>query len=361
MNVSGYFHPIDQPRRGGRLSRVEKAVKRVAKRTLTSRWMAHAWAPLIRDRVAFIMLHRFAEPEYQLFGHDRELFRRTLARLRRDGYAMLTVEDAVRRLVEGHGFPQRSLVFTMDDGYRGAIEQCLDLLVEFDCPLTVFLPTGFIDGTCWLWWDQIEYVCLESGRQSIDVPWQGSVFRLQLGGRDATIGTLLEICEWCKTLPDEEKWRFIGLLAEAAGVEIPRTAPPQYAPLTWPEVRALEAKGVVSFGPHTVTHPILPKATDQAAAWEITESCARVRQELERPIDVFAYPNGAHGPREIEILAQLGLRGAVTTRGDYARAARRDAVPSARFEIPRFGYPEAPDPMVLIASGFKSIELSLGR
>ena len=360
MNVSGYFHPIDQAR-GGRLSRVEKAVKRVAKRTLTSRLMSYAWAPLIRDRVAFIMLHRFAEPAHGLYGHDRELFRRTLARLRRDKYALLTVDHAVQRLVERRGFPQRSVVFTMDDGYRGAMEQCTDLLLEFDCPLTVFLPSGFIDGSCWLWWDQLEYACLESGRPSIDVPWQGSIFRLDLSGRDRTIATLLEISEWCKTLPDREKWTFIRRVAEAAQVEIPARAPAQYAALTWDEVRALESKGLFSFGPHTVTHPILPRTTDDEAEREITESWTRVRQELARPLDVFAYPNGSRGRREIEILARLGLRAAVTTQGDYASRWTDEAAGLARFEIPRFGYPEAPDPMVLIASGFKRIELSLGR
>jgi peptidoglycan/xylan/chitin deacetylase (PgdA/CDA1 family) len=248
----------------------------------------------------------------------------------------------------------------MDDGYRGAIEQCEDLLRAYDCPLTVFLPTGFIDGTCWLWWDQIEFVCLASGRASFDVPWNGSIFRLELRDRAAVIHSLLEICEWCKTLPDDEKWRFIRRLAEAAQVDIPRVAPPQYAPLTWPEARALEAKGVVSFGPHTVTHPMLPRTTDSASEWEITESWRRVRQELARPLPVFAYPNGAHGQREIDVLARLGLEAGVTTRGDYA-APTMSAGTRARFELPRFGYPEAPDPMLMIASGFKSIELSLGR
>jgi peptidoglycan/xylan/chitin deacetylase (PgdA/CDA1 family) len=360
MNVSGYFHPIDQAR-GGRFARVEKAVKRVARRTIASRWLSHAWAPLIRDRVAFIMLHRFAEPEYGSFGHDREAFRGTLERLRRDGYAMLTVEDAVQRLVERRGFPHRSVVFTMDDGYRGAIRQCEDLLLAYDCPLTVFLPTGFIDGSCWLWWDQIEFVCLASGRPTLDVPWHGSVFRLQLGDRAATISSLLEISEWCKTLPDDEKWRFIGRLAQAAQVEIPTVAPPQYAPLSWAEARALEANGVISFGPHTVTHPMLPRTSDSASEWEITESWRRVQQELEHPVPVFAYPNGAHGHREIDLLMRLGLHGAVTTRGDYAAPATAAGGPEGRFEIPRFGYPEAPDPVVNIVSGFKSIELALGR
>ncbi len=356
MNVSGIHHPIDRPRHSP-LNTFKRTVKEAVKQTVISRWMSSAWTPLIRDRAPFVMLHRFAEPEHGLFGHDRTLFRRALERLRRDGYAMLTVTEAVHRLTEGRGFPRRSVVFTMDDGYRGALEQSVDLFQAYDCPLTVFVTTGFVDGSCWLWWDQIEYVCLGSRRTSIDVGWNDSIVRLELGDHRTTIDTLLQTCAWCKTLPDEEKWRFIRSLADAAEVEIPARAPAQYAPLTWSEMRALEGKGI-AFGPHTVTHPILPKVDDRQAEWEIAESCARVRGELARPVEVFAYPNGAYGSRETDILARVGMQGAVTTRGAYASSAETDVASASRFAIPRFGYPETPDALVMITSGFRSIGLS---
>ena len=357
MNVSGIPHPIDKPRRTP-LNTFKRSVKDAVKQTVTSRWMSSAWTPLIRDQAPFLMLHRFAEPEHGLFGHDRELFRRALERLRGDGYAMLTVTDAVHRLTEGQGFPTRSVVFTMDDGYRGALEQSVDLFQAYDCPLTVFVTTGFIDGSCWLWWDQIEYVCLASERTSIDIGWNDSIVRLDLGDRRTTINTLLQTCEWCKKLTDVEKWRFIHCLADAAEVEIPARAPAQYAPLTWSEMRTLEGKGI-TFGPHTVTHPILPRVDDQQAVWEIAQSCARVRSELAQPVEVFAYPNGVYGTREINILAREGLQGAVTTREAYASPAQPEDASTSRFVIPRFGYPETPDALVLITSGFRSIELSL--
>jgi peptidoglycan/xylan/chitin deacetylase (PgdA/CDA1 family) len=359
MNVSGIQHPIDRPRRTP-LNTLKLTVKQAVKQTVTSHWMSPAWTPLIRDRAPFVMLHRFAEPEHGLFGHDRELFRRALERLRRDGYAMLTVTEAVQRINEGRGFPRRSVVFTMDDGYRGALDQSVDLFQAYDCPLTVFVTTGFIDGSCWLWWDQIEYVCLGSRRRSIAVNWNDWVMRLDFSDHRATINTLLQTCEWCKTLPDLEKWRFIRALAAAAEVEIPARAPAQYAPLTWSEMRTLEGKGI-SFGPHTVTHPILPKVDDRQVEWEIAESCARVKAELARPVDVFAYPSGAYGRREMEVLARVGMQGAVTTRGAYASSRQADSQRASRFAIPRFGYPETPDALVLITSGFKRIELSLAE
>ena len=357
MNVSGIYTPLDAPR--GAVGAARRTVARTVARTLSARWLAPAWAPLARERVAFVTLHRFAEPEHGLFGHDRELFRRGLERLRKDRYALLAVDEAVRLLAEGARFPERAIVLTMDDGYRGALEQSADLLEAYDCPMTVFVPTGFIDGTTWLWWDQVEYACLTSGRPRLQVEWDDRTVDLDLSTKDAAIRTLFRVSGWCKTLPDADKWRFIRRLAEVAEVTLPEQAPPAYAPLSWDEMRAYESRGVIRFGPHTVTHPILPRVTDAAARWEIEESWARVRAELKAPVDVFSFPNGAHGRRELDILRGTTMAGAVTTRSAYA-AAPNDAIAGAgRFEIPRFGYPEAPHLLCLIASGFKRVEQTI--
>lgn len=351
MNASGVHHPIE--RRHGIVADANRAMKRWAKRTLTSRWVSAAWAPLIRDCATFLILHRFAEPDYALLGHDPEALRQGLEELRRQRYAMLSVEEAVERLLGGMGFPRRSVVFTMDDGYRGALEQCVDLFQAYDCPLTVFVATGFVDGSCWLWWDQIEYICLTTSRRILEQQWGSRTIRLDLTDRRNILLSVLSASGWCKTLPDEERQRFIHSLAGTAEVDLPERAPAQYAPISWDELRSLETKGV-SVGPHTVTHPILPNTTEVQAQWEISESWRRVQQEVKRPLPIFAYPNGSYGAREVEFASALGLRAALTTRGAYASPQ----LSSARFEIPRFGYPELPEMLLMITSGLRRVGMS---
>lgn len=351
MNVSGVHHPIDGPPRGA-----VTAAKRMVRRTLSARWLSPVWSPIAGSSVAILTLHRFAEPERGVLGHEYDLVRNALAGLRRDGYALLGVHEAVQQLVAGEPFPRRSVVFTMDDGYRGGMDACAELFGAFDCPLTVFLATGFVDRTCWLWWDQIEWVCLTSGRPSLTVDWSGRRVQLDLSTRRSVIVSILEVCEWAKTLPDEEKWEFIAALASVGGVPIPAEAPPDYAALTWEEARTLERRGI-RFGPHTVTHPVLPRTSDAAAAWELATSWARVAAELAHPVPVFSYPNGSYGAREVSLLRATGLSGALTTRPAYARRGNADG--AWAFELPRFGYPEQPDPVRAIASGFASVELAV--
>jgi peptidoglycan/xylan/chitin deacetylase (PgdA/CDA1 family) len=61
--------------------------------------------------------------------------------------------------------------------------------------------------------------------------------------------------------------------------------------MSWSELRQLTAQGI-EIGAHTVNHPnLLHMPADQAAA-ELSDSRARLCEELGRPVNSFAYPYG---------------------------------------------------------------------
>lgn len=60
--------------------------------------------------------------------------------------------------------------------------------------------------------------------------------------------------------------------------------------LTWASMRQLQAEGV-TFGSHTVTHPILTSSTNGQIARELSESRRHLGQEL-ADSNMIAYPNG---------------------------------------------------------------------
>ncbi len=145
-------------------------------------------------------------------------------------------------------------------------------------------------------------------------------------------------------------------MARESGLDLPATPPPAYAPLKWDDVRRLARTGV-SFGAHTVTHPVLSRADDSQVEHEITESWKRVRAEVEDAIPVFCYPNGEQadfGPRERSIVASLKMRAALSTRPGYT--TRRDLDPSdpvARFQLPRLSYTENRSHFLQVAGGIE--------
>jgi peptidoglycan/xylan/chitin deacetylase (PgdA/CDA1 family) len=52
--------------------------------------------------------------------------------------------------------------------------------------------------------------------------------------------------------------------------------------------------GGMSFGAHSVNHPILSRIPIADQEWEIKESRRRIEQELGEPIHLFSYPVGGN-------------------------------------------------------------------
>ena len=121
----------------------------------------------------------------------------------------------------------------------------------------------------------------------------------------------------------------------------------------------------MTFGPHTVTHPILSLASEDVCRWEIEESCRRLRQETDAWVPVFCYPNGeprSFGQREVEATQRMGFRAALTTVRNYAAA--RHARPQgalARFALPRFPYPDDTPHFVNVVAGLARLKQRLHR
>jgi peptidoglycan/xylan/chitin deacetylase (PgdA/CDA1 family) len=252
------------------------------------------------------------------------------------------------------------VVFTVDDGYFDFTELGAPVFAAFDAPVTVFATTGFLDGTYWHWWDRIEHVIRNTRSAALSVPLNGTVMALQLGSEACRTQVATQIAVECTTLPEWTRTEFITSLAVAADVDIPARPPASYAPMTWEEARRLEKQGV-SFGPHTVTHPILPRTTHADAAWQIRESWDVLQQRVAKAVPILAYPNGDHGRRDVELVAHAGLAGAVTTEPAYANSKRFHHA-DGRFAIPRFPYPDyCPDNVCLTATGFVRVSTAVRR
>jgi len=324
----------------------------------SSRILARAWAPLTRGRASIFTLHRFAVPDLGVVGRDPAMLRLVLARLRREGYRLVGLAEALQLLREPGGRSERVVAFTVDDGYADFALAGADAFLAYDCPVTVFVVTGFVDGGLWLWWDQIEHVCLTTAKLQIRVAVGSGVTSLDLRAPGHRRAEVQRLVERLKGVSEGEKRAAIARLVAAADVELPARGPPRYRGLTWDEVRALESRGV-RFGPHTVSHPLLTRTSAEQSEREIVESWRVLRANAREPLGVFAYPNGAFGSREIATVEQAGLDAAVTTVPRYA--SRLDGVRSSqvRYRLPRFPYPGDPDGVCLVASGFRRISDSV--
>jgi peptidoglycan/xylan/chitin deacetylase (PgdA/CDA1 family) len=338
-------------------------IKRQLLRVIATPRVAASFAPLTAGRVTILMLHRFQHEDRGVSGDDPRMLLSVLAYLRRHRYELVSLGEVFERLKSGAPPLRRAVAFTIDDGYADHAEIAAPVFAEFDCPVTTFVTSGFLDGDLWFWWDRIEYLFqttslrsywIEVAEREISAAWTDAA-----GLRAAQA----EFTERCKLLPDADKHTAIASLAAALSVELPELAPARYAPMSWDQLRACERSGM-TFGPHTVTHPVLARATDEQAEFELVESWRRLREQASSPVPIFCYPNGQEGdfgPREIRLLRQMGLTGAVVGTPGHASVRAFHADADAPFKVRRIAYPGDLPTLVQYVSGFETLKQTLRR
>lgn len=311
-----------------------------------------------RDCATIFMLHRFRDEARGVAGCDAAHLRAALAYLVGNKYEVIGLEELFARLA-GEGPPPRGAVaFTIDDGYAEQATVAAPLFAEFGCPVTTFVSTGFLDGELWLWWDQIEHIFFHTARSQLRVRLGDAVLDYHWSDALERDRAQADFTAKCKRADEGDKSAAITDLSRAAEVPLPSAPPPQYAPMTWDQVRACEDRGM-SFGPHSVTHPVLSRTTQASAEREIAGSWARLRAEARRAVPIFCYPNGGpedFGAREVAILRRMGFAGALAAEPGYASAASFRSGTDSRFRVHRFGFPDTLPHVVQYVSGVERVK-----
>ena len=291
--------------------------------------------------IPIFMLHRTATDESSLHGHSPQLLHQCLQFLKNNGHSFVTVEDVLAAVRGDKTLPPKSIAFTIDDGYLHQAKMAAPVFVDLDCPVTIFLITGFLDGELWPWFSKVKYLVENTRINAFELDIAGDKHNISIKSDDNRVQTSRSIAEIMKSLDDELIPGIIDQLSHITEVAIPAEPPEKYMPMTWDTARDLEKKGV-SFGPHTVSHPILSRVSDSKSEREIIDSWNRLKEELASPVPVFCYPNGRscdYGTREIEYIRKAGLSGAVSTIQKQVDINSRDD--SYGYNLPRLSFPHS--------------------
>lgn len=285
---------------------------------------------LLRGRGVILTFHRVRPAPSDPFQPNAlleitpDFFDAVLTRLRETGLAIVSLDEALSRLVTGEGGP--FAVLTFDDGYRDLIEHVLPALERHEAPATFYLAPGLADRTAPLWW-----VELEEAIRRLDVV-ELNVGGMEIGLLATDVAEKAEAFERLRLLLREAgEERLLGAVAAlAAEAGVDGRALVEASCLDWDDLRELAAHDLVTIGAHSLTHPRLSALPVEAARAEIAGSRARLERELGLPCRHLAYPYGdvaSAGPREFTLAAEAGFASAVTTRPgmifpDHARHLR---------------------------------------
>lgn len=236
-------------------------------------------------------------------------------------YRVLHLEDALTELsppsVDWRAVKDRCLpiVITLDDGYYDNYSVCYKLASELRVPVTIFLTPGYIESGQRFWWLEPEQL-LANARVK-EVVAEGQKYHLENGDERKALERLIEKRVRHATSVAERE-EFLVWIRQA--LDEPSTVPAAEKPalpLTWEEVLVMDRSDWVSFGAHTMHHPILAYLADPAeASYEVCESRTVLEQKLGHPVRTFAYPVGwlDHiGLQGVQAAHEAGFSWAVTT------------------------------------------------
>lgn len=291
--------------------------------TRADRWLG----PVARGSGVVLTFHHVRPATNREFAPNRlleitpEFLDVTLTTIRARGFDLIALDELPSRLQGGGGAP--FAVLTFDDGYRDNVEHAAPILRRHRAPWSLFVTTDYAEGRGRLWWLELEEaiarldrVSLAIGEEVVDLPSRTA----------AEKQAAFEAVYWrLRAGPEDVLLDKIAVLARSAGLDA--AALVQGLCLTWDELETLGRDPDVTFGAHTVTHPMLKKHGEATVRREIADSKASIERRLGRAVRHLAYPVGdatSAGTREFRLAREVGFATAVTTRPGHVFPAHAD-------------------------------------
>ena len=222
----------------------------------------------------------------------------------------IPLDELSQYVQEKKPLPKRAIAITFDDGYKDNYLNAYPILKRYNMPATIFLTTCHIDTGNLLWDGRVKYALMNTPLEAFELEELGTY---PLHSPDERKQAYFSIVPKLKEFQEGEKNLLIEKLVARLGVDIPGDLGKKVG-LSRDEIREMSNNGI-TFGAHTITHPILTKLSLEEAGKEIIGSKRRIEEEVDKPVTAFSYPNGE--PADFnddikQILRQNGFACAVT-------------------------------------------------
>ena len=268
---------------------------------------------------------------------------------------------SLREILERHRAKRSTrglAALTFDDGYAALPALIGDYLVRASVPITVFVTTAATDRAARFWWDRIDdlypRVGAERWRAFEDVVGVPTAYR---AGQPPEYGPLRPLRQWIMA---QYRGRWPEKLESAlAALEQEYNHTTTQRAMSWDEIAAFGTTGLVEFGVHTISHPVLPLLGDAELVAEVANAHRELRDRVPNALPVLAIPFGLYDARTIMLSREAGMQTSLTLDNRTMRGIPADAPPPrlsmsrglkrwkliARLSVPRrppTGYPALP-------------------
>jgi len=216
-------------------------------------------------------------------------------------YNIISEQELIDWHYNNKKLPKNSVMLTFDDGYLNNYLYAWPILKKYKLPATIFLATGHINKQIMAWYDKVDYVINNANVKKIE--FEGKSYNLDRKGKNKLTK---KYYYYTITLPNKEREGLIEDLVNQSKIQMPKELPEEYSFLTWKQIN--EMKPLITFGAHTVNHPVLPNLTTEEKRFELMESKKIIKQNTKIDPASLCYPNGDYDKETIEIAKEAGYK-----------------------------------------------------
>ncbi len=220
-------------------------------------------------------------------------------------YQPVSIQDVLHCLTTRTPLPPKAVLVTFDDAYYDFSQHVWPVLMQYNIPVVLFVPTAYPDHPeRSLWWDKLYNALNRTAHATLAF----DNIHIELAGNLDNV--YKELRHIVKNMPHDEAMDFVDRICERLEVkpEVDNHI------LTWAQLEQLAAGGVI-LAPHTHTHPILTSISVDRAVAEAVKSWEDLRTRFGDSIPpVFAYPGGGANETIAQRLADAGFKMAFTTQ-----------------------------------------------
>ncbi|MFL5657745.1 MAG: polysaccharide deacetylase family protein [Ktedonobacteraceae bacterium] len=204
------------------------------------------------------------------------------------------------------------LVLTFDDGYHDHYTYGFALARELQIPITIFLVPGYIESGSRFWWQQPDHLVIHAQVRVATI--EERTYDLgKLEERNALVQAINTRLQYATSITEREEF-LVAVRKVLGGPSSANAEEKAKLPLTWAEVREMKESEWVSFGAHTMHHPILAYLADPTETqYEVSECRVALEKQLGYAVRTFAYPVGKR-----EHIGENGLRAVWAAKYDWA-------------------------------------------
>jgi len=246
-----------------------------------------------------------------------DLFERQIAHLAKN-YKVMPLDEIVER-VKKREHLRGCVAITFDDGFKDNYKNAYPILKKYKVPATIFLTTGSIENKTAPWFIKLRYLFMKTDkthlRLSLDQPISsGQQVTFPLQTRQEKFAASEKVMTYIKNCPDTQRLQLLDRLCTELAVNDLKELDDLM--LSWDEIKEMSEQKI-SFGAHTVSHPILTRIPLTTVEEEILQSRQTIEGRIGKQVTGFAYPFGKepqYSPDMFAILDKLHFNYAVTTK-----------------------------------------------